>query len=157
MQSEIEKTEKELENTIKEFTTAKRTEACTATEPLEDKKEKLEKKLTDLNAGMQELIRNTQNPRKVKRFLKDVRRMTEGLKGLERSSAEFQKADWFGMILDLLLVKIFCQSCMKKSEKSRALKNLKKFIKAIRQRFFWDCVCDSTRSLFSGMKKGQLC
>ena len=109
MQSEIEieETEKELENTIKEFTTAKRTEARTATEPLEDKKEKLEKKLTDLNAGMQELIRNTQNPRKVKRFLKDVRRMTEGLKGLERSSAEFQKADWFGMILGLLLVKNF--------------------------------------------------
>ena len=46
-------------------------------EKLTDKKEGLERKLTDLNAGMQELIRNTQNPRKVKRFLKDVRRMTE--------------------------------------------------------------------------------
>ena len=107
LQSEIEKTEAELENTIKEFITAKRTEQRTAAEKLTDKKEGLEKKLIDLNVGMQELIKNTQNPRKVKRFLKDIRRIAEGLKGLERSSAEFQKADWFGMILDLLLVKNF--------------------------------------------------
>ena len=122
-----------------------------AIEKLTDKKEGLEK--TILNVGMQELIRNTQNPRKVKRFLKDIRRMTEGLKGLE-VSAEFQKADWFGMILDLLLVKNFLPELYEEIRESRALKNLKKFIKAIRQRFFWDCVCDSTRSLFSGMKKG---
>ena len=50
LQSEIEKTEEELENTIKEFTTAKRTEPRTATEPLEDKKEKLETDISCLES-----------------------------------------------------------------------------------------------------------
>ena len=82
--------------------------------------------------------------------------MTEGLKGLERSSTEFQKADWFGMILDLLLVKNFLPELYEEIREKQNFGEFEKVYKGYTQRFFWDCVCDSTRSHF-GMKKGKLC
>lgn len=69
---------------------------------------KKKEKIKDLKAAVNEITENIQNPRKTKNFLKDIRRMTENLNsGLERASEEFQTADWFGIILDVLLVKHF--------------------------------------------------
>ena len=88
-----------------------------AGEELVREKEKIE----DLKAVVNEIKENIQNPRKTKNFLKDIRRMTENLNGgLERASEEFQTADWFGTILDVLLVKHFLPQLYAEIKESRS-------------------------------------
>lgn len=76
--------------------------------PEDAERKKEEAKITDINGTILEIRKNINNARKVKNYLKGIRRDIVNLNvGIEECSVEFQREDWLKAIIEVQFLKHF--------------------------------------------------